>query len=72
MANKVIATKISKLSGTEKTRNILAISIEGRKHKYIAKPYGKASVLPKEITQAPQGSMRFRFGLLRKGTNKSF
>jgi hypothetical protein len=38
MANKVIATKTSKLIGTEKTCNILLTKIAGRKHKYIANP----------------------------------
>jgi hypothetical protein len=38
MANKVIATKTSKSSETERTCNILSISIAGRKHKYIANP----------------------------------
>ena len=72
MANKVITTKISKSSGTEIACNILFINIAGRKHKYIANPYGKASVLPKEFVQAPQGSIRSRFGLLRNGSNKFF
>jgi hypothetical protein len=72
IANKVITTKTSKLSGTEVACNILLINIAGRKHKYIANPYGKASVLPKEFVQAPQGSIRSRFGLLRNGSNKFF
>jgi hypothetical protein len=72
IANKVITTKTSKSSETEIACNILFINIAGRKHKYIANPYGKASVLPKEFVQAPQGSIRFRFELLRNGSNKSF
>jgi len=72
ITNKVITTKTSKSNGTETACNILLINIAGRKHKYIANPYGKASVLPKEFVQAPQGSIKFRFGLLRNGSNKFF
>jgi hypothetical protein len=38
IANKVITTKTSKSSGTERACNILLINIAGRKHKYIANP----------------------------------
>jgi hypothetical protein len=38
IASKVIITKTSKSSGTERACKILLINIAGRKHKYIVKP----------------------------------